>query len=104
MSTASSESASDATASSGPILRPKPVRCGGTVFFKVEEIVFEVPRYRFAEHSEVFEAMFQLPAGTDGTVEGRDEDHPIELKGYKAIHFNSLYKVLYPTYLRIGKG
>jgi hypothetical protein len=64
---------------------------------QVEESVFEAPRYRFAEHSEVFDAMFHLPAGSDGNVEGRDEDHPIVLEGYQAAHFEALLKVLCPT-------
>ncbi|RXW14602.1 hypothetical protein EST38_g11252 [Candolleomyces aberdarensis] len=97
MSTPLNESANDATASPGPILRPKPMRCGGTIFFKVEEIIFEVPRYRFAEHSEAFETMFRLPAGEDGTAEGRDEEHPVVLESYKAVHFDALLKVIYPT-------
>ncbi|KAJ2924431.1 hypothetical protein H1R20_g12654, partial [Candolleomyces eurysporus] len=97
MSTAANESASHATASPGPILRPKPKRWGGMIFFKVEEIVFEAPQSRFAEHSKVFETMFHLPAGSDGAVEGRDEEHPIVLEGYQAVHFDSLLNVLYPT-------
>ncbi|RXW14600.1 hypothetical protein EST38_g11253 [Candolleomyces aberdarensis] len=97
MSAASNESASEATASPGPIIHPKRIRWGGIIFFKVEETVFEAPRYRFAKHSEVFETMFHLPAGSDGTAEGQDEEHPILLEGYKAVHFNSLLKVLYPT-------
>ena len=64
---------------------------------QVEEIVFEAPRYRFAEHSEVFETLFHLPAGSDVTVEGLDKDHPIVLEGYQASHFHALLKVLYPT-------
>ncbi|RXW13998.1 hypothetical protein EST38_g11855 [Candolleomyces aberdarensis] len=78
------------------ISRPKPIRWGGTVFFKVEEIVFEAPRYRFTEHSEVFEDMFHLPTGSNGDVEGRDEEHPIMLDGYKANDFSALMRVLYP--------
>ncbi|KAJ2932332.1 hypothetical protein H1R20_g4760, partial [Candolleomyces eurysporus] len=70
---------------------------GGMVFFKVEEIIFEVPRYRFSESSEVFETMFDLPPGSEGNVEGRDEGHPIVLEGYEAAHFDALLKVLYPT-------
>ncbi|KAJ2929573.1 hypothetical protein H1R20_g7522, partial [Candolleomyces eurysporus] len=70
---------------------------GGMVFFKVEEIIFEVPRYRFSESSEVFETMFDLPPGSEGNVEGRDEGHPIVLEGYQAAHFDALLKVLYPT-------
>ncbi|RXW11471.1 hypothetical protein EST38_g14384, partial [Candolleomyces aberdarensis] len=97
MSTGLNESASDATTSPGPILRPKPIRWGDIIFFKVEEIVFEAPRHRFAKHSEVFETMFHLPAGSEETVEGRDKEHPIVLEGYKAVHFDSLLKILYPT-------
>ena len=64
---------------------------------QVEEIIFEAPRYRFTEHSEVFETMFHLPTGSDGTFDGRDEEHPIVLEGYQATHFDSLLTVLYPT-------
>ena len=63
---------------------------------QVEEIVFESPRYRFTEHSAVFEDMFRLPNGSNGNVEGRDEEHPIVLDGYKANDFSALMKVLYP--------
>ena len=59
--------------------------------------MFEAPQYRFAEHSEVFETMFALPAGSDGLPEGRDEKHPIVLEGYQAVEFEALLKVLYPT-------
>ncbi|KAJ2924436.1 hypothetical protein H1R20_g12653, partial [Candolleomyces eurysporus] len=97
MSTVLNESTSDATASPGPVLRPKPTRWGGIIFFKVEEIVFEAPRYRLAEHSEVFETMFHLPAGGEGTVEGRDEEHPIVLESYKAVDFDASLKIIYPT-------
>ncbi|KAJ2912935.1 hypothetical protein MD484_g7493, partial [Candolleomyces efflorescens] len=76
---------------------PEPIRFGGIIFFKVEDTVFEAPRSRFAEHSEVFETMFCLPAGRGETVEGRDEDHPVVLEGYQASHFHALLKVLYPT-------
>ena len=64
---------------------------------QVEEIVFETPRCRLEEYSDVFETMFRLPAGADGTAEGRDEEHPIVLEGYQAVQFEALLKVLYPT-------
>ena len=64
---------------------------------QVEEIIFEAPRNRLAECSEVFETMFRLPSGSDGRVEGQDEEHPIVLEGYQAAHFHALLKVLYPT-------
>jgi hypothetical protein len=41
--------------------------------------------------------MFLLPVG-DGQEEGRSEERPIVLDGYKAIEFNALIKALYPTY------
>ncbi|RXW13986.1 hypothetical protein EST38_g11868 [Candolleomyces aberdarensis] len=96
MSTSSNAPVNDAT-SPAPIARPKRTRWGGIIFFKVEEIVFEAPQYRFAEHSEVFEAMFHLPSGSEGRVDGQDEEHPIVLEGYQATHFDALLKILYPT-------
>ncbi|RXW14142.1 hypothetical protein EST38_g11711 [Candolleomyces aberdarensis] len=79
--------------------RVEGVRWGGTVFFKVEDIIFEVPRYRFTEYSEVFADMFHMPQGAGGAedVEGRHEDRPIVLEGYEAADFAAIIKVLYPT-------
>ncbi|KAJ2930374.1 hypothetical protein H1R20_g6726, partial [Candolleomyces eurysporus] len=82
---------------------PEPIRWGGMVFFKVEEIAFEVPRSRFIENSEVFEAMFHLPVGNENE-EGRDEEHPIVLDGYKAVDFNALIKILYPVHEDVISG
>ncbi|RXW11390.1 hypothetical protein EST38_g14465, partial [Candolleomyces aberdarensis] len=96
MSNSVNEAVNDGT-SPGPIAHPKRIRWGGIVFFKVEGIIFEAPRYRFSEHSEVFETMFHLPTGSDGRIEGQDEDHPIVLEGYKAAQFDALLNVLYPT-------
>ncbi|KAJ2924440.1 hypothetical protein H1R20_g12646, partial [Candolleomyces eurysporus] len=82
---------------------------GGTVFFKlidrtsgahqVEETIFEVPRYRFTEYSEVFADMFHMPqgAGDAEDIEGRRRDRPIVLEGYKAADFAAIVKVLYPA-------
>ncbi|KAJ2926569.1 hypothetical protein H1R20_g10529, partial [Candolleomyces eurysporus] len=68
-----------------------------TVFFKIEETVFEVPRHRFIEHSEILADMFHLPQGGDkSSVEGKDEERPIVLEGYKAADFGALVKLLYP--------
>ncbi|KAJ2935029.1 hypothetical protein H1R20_g2044, partial [Candolleomyces eurysporus] len=69
---------------------------GGTVFFKVEETMFEVPRYRFMEYSEVFADMFRMPQVAED-VEGRHRDRPIVLEGYKAADFAAMIKVLYPA-------
>jgi hypothetical protein len=64
---------------------------------QVEDVVFEAPQSRFTEHSDIFETMFRLPAGSEASVEGRDKDHPVVLEGYQAAHFHALLKVLYPT-------
>ena len=67
---------------------------------QVEDTVFEVPRYRFTEHSEVFADMFHIPqAGEATSLEGKDEAHPITLDGYQAADFRALAKVLYPAYV-----
>ncbi|RXW16304.1 hypothetical protein EST38_g9547 [Candolleomyces aberdarensis] len=61
----------------GATPRVENVLWGGTVFFKVEDTIFE-------------------GAGADD-VEGRHGDHPIVLKGYKAADFAAIVKVLYPA-------
>ncbi|KAJ2930385.1 hypothetical protein H1R20_g6731, partial [Candolleomyces eurysporus] len=96
MSIAFNEPANNAT-SPGPVARSKRIRWGGIIFFKVEEIVFDAPRYGFTEHSEIFETIFHLPAGSDGAFElGRDEEHPIALEEYQAAQFEASLKVIYP--------
>ncbi|KAJ2924442.1 hypothetical protein H1R20_g12645, partial [Candolleomyces eurysporus] len=96
----STESPSNGTPQ-GATARVEDVLLGGTVFFKVEETIFEAPQYRFTEYSEVFADMFRLPQVEDGrdavNVEGRSKGHPIVLEGYKACDFAALIKVLYPT-------
>ena len=71
---------------------------------QVEEMIFEVPRNRFTDNSEVFADMFRLPQVADGSnaadVEGRNKDHPIFLEGYQAADFAALLKVLYPSYVK----
>ncbi|KAJ2924435.1 hypothetical protein H1R20_g12650, partial [Candolleomyces eurysporus] len=68
-----------------------------TVFFKVEDTIFQVPQHRFTEHSEVFAAMFLLPqAGNAKSVEGKTTERRILLESYKAADFKALVKLLYP--------
>ncbi|RXW14603.1 hypothetical protein EST38_g11254 [Candolleomyces aberdarensis] len=68
-----------------------------TVFFKVEDTIFQVPQHRFKEYSEVFADMFLLPlAGDVKSVEGKDKEHPIALESYRAADFKALVKLLYP--------
>ncbi|KAJ2926567.1 hypothetical protein H1R20_g10527, partial [Candolleomyces eurysporus] len=76
--------------------RPQPVYWDH-IFFKVEEITFSVPPHRLIENSEVFAAMFDLPTGEDGRLEGRNKQHPIVLEDYQASDFNALLRILYPT-------
>ena len=66
---------------------------------QVEETIFEVPRYRFTEYSEVFADMFHMPQAAGGAedAEGRHRDRPIVLEGYKAADFAAIVKVLYPV-------
>ncbi|RXW14606.1 hypothetical protein EST38_g11248 [Candolleomyces aberdarensis] len=68
-----------------------------TVFFRVEDTIFQVPQHRFTEHSDVFADMFLMPQAGDATsVEGKDKEHPILLESYKAADFKALVKLLYP--------
>ncbi|RXW14139.1 hypothetical protein EST38_g11714 [Candolleomyces aberdarensis] len=74
-----------------------------TVFFKVEDTIFQVPQHRFTEHSEIFADMFLMPqAGDAKSVEGKDKEHPILLESYKAADFKALVKLLYPPTCDIG--
>ncbi|KAF8883162.1 hypothetical protein CPB84DRAFT_1827697 [Gymnopilus junonius] len=65
----------------------------GSVFFKVEQTLFCVPRCEFEQSSEVFENMFLFPSENP---EGHTQEHPIVLEGYKADDFTCLLNVMYP--------
>jgi hypothetical protein len=42
--------------------------------------------------------MFSLPVGGEPeNAEGRSDEHPIILEGYKAADFQALLKIIYPT-------
>jgi len=75
-----------------------------TVFVKVEDKLFCVPRCEFVQSSEVFADMFLLPSGPATHVEGQDKDHPIVLEGYKKNEFTCLLKVMYPTATSLISG
>jgi hypothetical protein len=51
------------------------------------------------EYSEIFADMFLMPQAEGKSnlvdVEGRDEEHPILLKGYQAADCAALVKILY---------
>ncbi len=57
--------------------------------------LYQVPRYHFEKSSEIFAAMFTLPADTKRAImDGSDDDHPIELQGVESKDFESLLRVL----------
>ncbi|KAK7024963.1 hypothetical protein R3P38DRAFT_2951969 [Favolaschia claudopus] len=66
-----------------------------TVIFKVEDRLFNVPRYHFERASEVFAGMFSLPQPSTST-EGQSDLNPIVLDGKYSADFQALLKVLYP--------
>ncbi|KAF7370268.1 hypothetical protein MSAN_00658000 [Mycena sanguinolenta] len=67
-----------------------------TITFKVEDTIFNVPRYHFERMSEIFATMLTLPAGDGIPTEGQSDENPIVLEGVSGVDFRSLLKVLYP--------
>ncbi|KAK7008258.1 hypothetical protein R3P38DRAFT_3211119 [Favolaschia claudopus] len=68
-----------------------------TVYFRVEDRLFNVPRYHFDRASEVFADMFAVPQpGGDACKEGQSDSNPIVLEGKSFADFQALLKVLYP--------
>ncbi|KAJ6456079.1 hypothetical protein C8R45DRAFT_580814 [Mycena sanguinolenta] len=67
-----------------------------TITFKVEDTIFNVPRYHFERSSEIFATMFTLPAGDGVQTEGQSDENPIVLEGVSSVCFRALLKVLYP--------
>lgn len=65
------------------------------VVLQIEDEIFSVPKKEFAECSEVFSGMFDLPSGPDAPLEGRVKEHPIVLPVDKK-DFIALMKVMYP--------
>jgi hypothetical protein len=70
------------------------INCFGT---QVEDTIFRVNRHGFTTASPFFEAMFRLPTGNNCKIQGTTDDDPILLEGYKAVDFDALLRVLYPT-------
>ncbi|KAK0454456.1 hypothetical protein EV421DRAFT_418402 [Armillaria borealis] len=66
-----------------------------SVVFLVGGQLYQVPRYHFEKSSEIFAAMFTLPADTKRAImDGSDDDHPIELQGVESKDFECLLRVL----------
>ncbi|KAF8216986.1 hypothetical protein K438DRAFT_1798115 [Mycena galopus ATCC 62051] len=71
-----------------------------TIIFKVEDRIFNVPRYHFERTSEVFAAMFTLPPGDGVETEGKSDENAVVLEGISSGDFRALLKVLYPLHVR----
>jgi len=71
------------------------------VVFQVEDVLFQVYKYHFAESEGPFGALFTLPLPVDGAsastpAEGSSAVHPIVLEHDRAADFRALMKVLQP--------
>ncbi|KAF9016109.1 hypothetical protein BDZ89DRAFT_994726 [Hymenopellis radicata] len=66
-----------------------------SVVFLVENRLYKVPRYYFANYSEIFGSTFDLPQGS-ASPEGQSDDHPFKLHGLTCSEFDSLLRVIYP--------
>ena len=62
---------------------------------QVENQLFKVPSRNFANESDIFSDMFQLPP-IDGTPDGLSDDQPIRLYGIKKSDFIQLLRVMFP--------
>ncbi|KAJ6456084.1 hypothetical protein C8R45DRAFT_580958 [Mycena sanguinolenta] len=71
-----------------------------SITFKVEDTIFNVPRYHFKHASEIFASMLTLPAGDCVQAEGQSDENPIVLQGISKVDFRALLKVLYPLNVR----
>ncbi|KAJ7250486.1 hypothetical protein B0H12DRAFT_662676 [Mycena haematopus] len=70
------------------------------ITFRVEDCIFNVPRYHFEHTSEIFASMLTLPPGNGVQAEGQSDQNPIVLEGISKVDFRALLKVLYPLSVR----
>ncbi|OBZ75090.1 hypothetical protein A0H81_05020 [Grifola frondosa] len=66
------------------------------VIFLVENVLFRKPRRPFAQESEVFRNMFELPVPEGSVVDGSSDEHPLRLEGVSSADFRYFLKVLFP--------
>jgi len=68
------------------------------VTFKVEDVLFKVPRYLLERNSDTFASLFTLPVpvSSHAQTEGQSDENPIVLEGIRRIDFEWLLTVLYP--------
>ncbi|KZP09952.1 hypothetical protein FIBSPDRAFT_838962 [Athelia psychrophila] len=67
-----------------------------SVTFAVEDVLFQVPRYKLEAHSKVFRDLFTLPVGEGLSAEGSGDDNPIKLESIKSADFEIFLGYLYP--------
>jgi BTB/POZ domain len=65
---------------------------------QVENTLYRVPKVVLTRESPVFDGMFSV----ESQLEGRDDDHPIVLEGYKSHDFGHLLKLLMPEYVYLS--
>ena len=67
--------------------------------YQVENQLFKVPRRNFANESEIFSDMFQLPAptGEKHTLDGSSDEQPLRLEGIKKSDFLQLLRIIFPS-------
>ncbi|KIY47182.1 hypothetical protein FISHEDRAFT_31998, partial [Fistulina hepatica ATCC 64428] len=63
--------------------------------FRVGNELFQIPKCRLIEESEVFKDMFTHGGADD--QEGKTDITPIVLEDVDAVHFSTLLDVLYPS-------
>ncbi|GJJ08408.1 hypothetical protein Clacol_002624 [Clathrus columnatus] len=73
------------------------------VIFLVEDTLFNVHRSLLMRHSTVFKDMFEMPSGpvSGESVEGSNDENPVRLENVRAVDFERLLSILYPSV--IGK-
>lgn len=68
----------------------------GNVIFQVEDVLFNVHRYFFQQHSSAFESMFLYKPAEGEPLEGSADEHPIILGQTSAQDFERLFCIMYP--------
>ncbi|KAI0816954.1 hypothetical protein BC628DRAFT_1333984 [Trametes gibbosa] len=88
-----------AKSQASPPLRRDPVFYCQDIVFRVDDVLFKVPRRPFEEDSEIFSNMFTLPpADHPSGIEGSSDMNPLALEGVCAEEFRALLCVLLPNF------
>ncbi len=63
---------------------------------QVQETLFRLYKFTLCQSSQLFQDMFSRTAAP--TIEGTDDDHPIQLHGVESANFEILFDVLWMNY------